>query len=180
MNHDRSQCNELMNLASDGDSEAFGQLAGGVQDDIYRFALAQGLHGADAAECVQETLLRAFQSLKKWKQGSDAMSWLYGIAINVAREYRRRRRHYDCFLDSDILAAVADGSRPSPDADMLARLNLAIGKLPARQREAVACRFLRRMSVAETAAVMGCAEGTVKATINAAVLNLKETLRRLK
>lgn len=180
MNQDRSQCNNLMNLASDGDSDAFGQLAGGAQDDIYRFALAHGLHKADAAECVQETLLRAFQSLKKWKQGSDAMSWLYGITINVIRESKRRRRHYDCFLDSSILATVTDNSRPPPDADMLALLNHAIEKLPDRQREAVACRFLRRMSLAETASVMGCAEGTVKAAVNAAVLNLRETLRRLK
>ena len=46
---------ELMDIASSGDQAAFGQLALAVQDQLYRFGLAHGLHDADAADAVQET-----------------------------------------------------------------------------------------------------------------------------
>ncbi len=57
------QCDlsDLMDRAASGDQAVFGALATAVQDDLFRFALAQGLTAADAAEAVQETLLRAFE-----------------------------------------------------------------------------------------------------------------------
>ena len=56
-----------MCAASTGDDRAFGILATKVQDDLFRFALAQGLRHADAAEACQETLLRAYRSRSTWR-----------------------------------------------------------------------------------------------------------------
>ena len=52
----------------------------------------------------------------------------------------------------------------------------AVDRLPQRQREAIACRYLRRMSIAETAVAMGCAQGTVKSAVSAALERLREVL----
>ena len=51
--------------------------------------------------------------------------------------------------------------------------------LPDRQREAVACRYLRGMTVRETAQAMSVAEGTVKAAVFAALEGLRKAMRRL-
>jgi RNA polymerase sigma-70 factor (ECF subfamily) len=175
MEDHRAQCTELMDRASAGDAAAFGQLAKGMQDGLFRFAIAHGLPRADAAEAVQETLLRAYDNRRRWKTGSNASAWLYGIAMNVVRElWRKRRRAAPVDVDLDLLAG-REAPR-GPEADELAGLTAALAQLPARQLEAVACRYLRQMSVRETAAVMGCAEGTVKAAVFAALANLRKAM----
>ena len=83
---DRTRINALMDLASAGDQETFGLLASAVQDELFRLALAHGLRRDDAAEATQETLLRAYAGRRKWNRGGDAMAWLCGILVNVARD----------------------------------------------------------------------------------------------
>ena len=72
MQLDRDQARDWMDRASDGDDGAFSSLAQAAQDDLYRFALAQGLSAADAAEAVQESLLRAYGARGRWHNGADA------------------------------------------------------------------------------------------------------------
>jgi RNA polymerase sigma factor (sigma-70 family) len=190
MSLDRTGRTDLMDRAASGDDAAFGQLALDVQDDLYRFALAHGLKGADAAEVTQETFLRAYRARDAWRKGSDVSGWLYGIAMNVVREFHRRnRRRGTEGLELDELAAT-DCDRPgrigqsSPDvpeevdAAMSKQvLAEALDLLPPRQHEAVVCRFLMGMSLQETADVMGCAEGTIKAAVFAALENLRKILK---
>ena len=100
------------------------------------------------------------------------MAWLLGIAMNVVRERRRKHRPGGSLQDTPAAA-----QREGLD-ERLGQLAEALEKLPARQREALICRFLQGMSVAETARAMGCAEGTVKATVFKAVANLRERMSR--
>jgi RNA polymerase sigma-70 factor (ECF subfamily) len=151
---------------------------------LFRLALAQGLRRDDAAEATQEALLRAYAGRGKWRPGRNAMAWLCGILVNVVREYHRRRRPRGPPPDDPGWHRAADGAiQPAADGndpgdEELRQLVEAIGRLPPRQREAVACRYLRGMSLRETAAVMGCAEGTVKSSVSAALQRLREILQR--
>jgi len=105
---------------------------------------------------------------------------MLGIAMNVVREYWRKHRRSAGRVD---LATIPEGNPPEGPAEADERdstrrlLSVALAGLPPRQREAVACRFLRRMSVQETAALMGCAEGTVKATVHSALRSLRKKLQ---
>ena len=173
MGLNRGEISGWMDRASSGDDEAFALLTVGVQDDLFRFALAHGLVWADAAEAVQEVLLRAYNGRRRWRKGSDAVAWVYGIAMNVVREFRRRPR--PAALDGRVIPAAEHGD---DDDEALGRLAEALDELPPRQRESVTCRYLRRMSVSDTAAAMGCAEGTVKASLSAAMKKLRAALGR--
>jgi RNA polymerase sigma factor (sigma-70 family) len=112
------------------------------------------------------------------------MPWLCGIAVNVVRESRRRERRKTLFLravwqeastkEAFVDDAVDGGGSDREQAQLIAD---AMVKLPDRQREAIACRYLRRMSVRETAVAMGCAEGTVKSAVSAALETLREVLK---
>lgn len=172
---DRALITQWMDEASTGLDMAFERLAGAVQDDLYRFALAHGLDRDDAAEATQETLLRAYRTRGRWRKGGDAMTWLFGIAMNVIRECRRRGRlDHAQGPDLDaVCAANASADSAGAGEQDLGELWAAIERLPPRQREAISCRYLRRMSVRTTAAVMGCAEGTVKAAVAAALESLR-------
>jgi RNA polymerase sigma-70 factor (ECF subfamily) len=170
-----------MDDASSGDGAAFGGLASAVQDELFRLALANGLGREDAAEATQEALMRAYTGRAAWRRGGDATAWLCGIAINVVREVLRknRRRPWPGTKEHQALGevnAAPAADEEEWDADQLRRLREAIADLPARQREAVACRYLRRMSIRETAQVMGCAEGTVKSAVSAALERLRSIL----
>jgi RNA polymerase sigma-70 factor, ECF subfamily len=181
MRLDRSQINGLMDRASSGEDAAFGALASAVQDELFRTVLALGLDREDAAEATQEILLRAYSRRHTWQTGSDALAWLCGIAVNVVREGRRRRRRLSEAVADLARQAQEESERPT-DADgwepaQLRRLLAAIADLPPRQREAVALRYLRRLSIRDTAAALGCAEGTVKSTVAAALERLRYCLR---
>lgn len=177
MRQDRAQINQWMDQAATGNIDAFGKLALAVQDDMLRLALACGLCRADAAEATQEALLRAYRNRKNWQTGRNAVAWLCGITMNVVREMRRKIRRQPTTA-MDLAAMVADHAGNGPDRSMdLALLTSSLGRLPDRQREAVACRFLRGLSIADTAEAMGCAEGTVKAAAFAALANLRKMMK---
>ena len=172
---------ELMQAASSGRTEAFGELALRVQDRLYRFALGQGLPRSLASEATQETLLRAYKGRSRWRAGSSAMSWLYGIAMNVIREQRRKLKKAPMGLDVELPGVAGNPSTTEDDrTERLSVLGAALGQLPDRQREVVSCRYLRELTVRETAEIMGVAEGTVKAATSAAMKKLREIMDHLK
>lgn len=193
MRPDREICTDLMDRAARGDGEAFGSLALAVQDDLYRFGLSQCLRQADAAEATQECFLRAYRQRATWRPGGDVMGWMYGIAMNVVREFRRRNRRLmsgglelDLLSEADCDRPGAIGSdhepfeRPNGDDFRMQRdeLAAALAALPPRQQEAVACRYLMEMSLTQTAQIMGCAEGTIKAAVFAGLANLRKLMRQ--
>ncbi len=175
MNAPRSSADALMARAAAGEREAFAELADTVGRTVHRFCLAQlPPHRRDEADDArQECFLRAWKHRRRFRPGGDALAWLLGIAMNVIRERRRRHRRV---VPLEAAAPVAVGAEP--EGESLERLGAALEALPQRQREAIICRFLRGMSVARTAAAMGCAEGTVKANVFKGVANLRRMMRQ--
>jgi RNA polymerase sigma factor (sigma-70 family) len=117
-------------------------------------------------DVVQETLARAWAKRAQFDpaRGTPA-AWLLAITADQARRARTRRRPLIGMLPARV--------RPIDDE---LDLETAIGRLSGRQRLAVDCHYFVGLSVAETAAVMGCAEGTVKSTLNDARLRLRRLL----
>lgn len=147
-----------------------------MQDHWYRFCVCQLRDADKAADAVQETALRVLQSLSRFDGRSSFKTWSFGIALNVCRESRRRRIGAD--LDSAPEPSTS-GSESDDHMEFLddsAALRRVLAELPERQREVVTCRFFEEMSVADTAASMNCAEGTVKATLFAAMRTLRAKL----
>lgn len=122
---------------------------------------------ADRDDVVQEALLRAWSKRRQYDPERGALSsWLLAITADQAGKARRRA--------SRPLALVGD--RPSKDADARLDVERALVHLSARQRQAVDCLYFVGLTVAETAAVMGCSEGTVKSTLADARAKLRVLL----
>ena len=154
-----------------------------MQDVWYRFCLSQLNGSADrAADATQETALRFLKQLKTFRGESQLQTWSLGIALNVAREMRRKVRpasELNEELDREPQLATERSSVGSQAEQSEQReiVSKHLAALPERQREALVLRFFEDLSTEQTAAAMKCAEGTVKATVHQALraLRLKMT-----
>jgi RNA polymerase sigma-70 factor (ECF subfamily) len=121
---------------------------------------------ADRDDLVQESLERAW---RKWgtydESRGSAPAWLLAILHDRARRFRTRRRTTLELVDS-----------PEVDSYVDVDLERAVSGLPTRQRQAVELHYFVGLDVATTAQVMGCAEGTVKATLHQARTRLRTQL----
>jgi RNA polymerase sigma factor (sigma-70 family) len=124
--------------------------------------------GPDRDDVVQEALVRAWRKRDRYDQSrGTAATWLLAITADQARRARRRRR------PSGLVGEV---SVPSSSPDDRVDVEAAVARLPRRQRLAVDCFYFAGLSVAETAAVMRCSEGTVKSTLSDARKRLRSLL----
>ncbi|NIK57277.1 RNA polymerase sigma factor [Kribbella shirazensis] len=130
--------------------------------------------GADRDDIVQEALARAWVKRSQYDPSRGTPSaWLLAITADQARKAVRRMR-----AGGASLSVVDDSAGPSVRPDLDARMDVehAIGSLTDRQRLAVDCYYFADLSIADTAAVMRCSEGTVKSTLSDARARLRTLL----
>lgn len=123
---------------------------------------------ADRDDVVQEALARAWLKRGQYDPARGTPSvWLLAITADQARKAARRVRP---------LFAVPDVGRTAGVPDDRIDLGRALDRLTERQRLAVDCVYFVGLSTVETAAVMGCAVGTVKSTLADARTKLRSLL----
>jgi RNA polymerase sigma-70 factor (ECF subfamily) len=138
---------------------------------------------ADAADVVQEAVMRALQYFDSYR-GGDARAWLLQIVRNSAHTWIGKNRlagRVDLEqLESDS-ATVFSGAQ-DPLAAVIAqaegaRLRLAIGRLPVEQREVLVLREFEALSYRQIAGITGCPIGTVMSRLSRARDQLAEIVR---
>lgn len=149
---------------NEGFEAFFGEHYGGVERAV---ALAIGERGR-AEELTQEAFARAYRRWRSVSTMDRPVAWVYVVAMNAERKRWRREQNAPT-LESP--AASHDDLASAVVTTIL--LREAIVRLPPRQRAAIVLRYLADLSIAEVAQAMGCAEGTVKATIHQALKNLR-------
>jgi RNA polymerase sigma-70 factor (sigma-E family) len=130
-----------------------------------------------AHDLVQDTLAKAYLHWPRVRQADSPDAYVRRILLNEVRGRWRRREH------TAPVARFPERHEPvAPDAaDEFARragLLQALHALPLRQRATIILRYLEGMSERETAAVLGCTEGTVKSQSARALGTLKNYLDR--
>jgi RNA polymerase sigma factor (sigma-70 family) len=125
---------------------------------------------ADRDDVVQEALVRAWRRRATYDETRGGVAtWLLAIVAGCARRSRVRAPR-----DQPDEVAVARRTAVDPDRDI--DLERALHALPKRERLAVALYYFVGLNTAETAAVMGCSAGTVKATLHHARMRLRAEL----
>jgi RNA polymerase sigma factor (sigma-70 family) len=122
----------------------------------------------DAEDLAQETLSRAWEHWSTVGEHPAPESWAFRTAFNLANSRWRRRR-----IERRAHARLASRGTAVPTDVVDIEVRRAVAGLPARQREVVVLRFFVDLSVADTAAAMTCAEGTVKALTHQAIASLR-------
>ncbi len=162
---------ELVKRFQRGDDAAFATFSERHRDRLYRLA-SVWLGDRDLAkDAVQEAFLRSYTGLGQFRFRAAPATWLIRVCRNVCLELARRHPRT---VDTDAAAELP--AHEVREADLPAYLNQALAALPERQRDVVVLRLLEEMSVRDTAAVMGCREGTVKAHLAKASANMRTQL----
>jgi RNA polymerase sigma-70 factor (sigma-E family) len=126
----------------------------------------------DAEDVLQVTLLRTY---RRWEQARQApQAYARTVLVNACRErWRHRSRHPEISQDLDELANVFSFAEAVDRRHVLVRV---LRQLPDIQREVLVCRYLLDATVAETAAALDIAEGTVKSAASRGLDQLRQLL----
>ncbi|MEO1701774.1 MAG: RNA polymerase sigma factor [Pseudomonadota bacterium] len=167
---------QLFARASD-DRAALAELFERHRHFVYRLGWGVLQSGEAAEDIVQDVFLKIGSGRLKAVPNARFTTWLYGLAINTAREHARKRRRFWGAEDAnEVLEKQADEATDPERADALRDLAKALAMLPIRQREVVLLRFYEGFDTQETADILGCREGTVKAHLHRATQTLREGL----
>jgi RNA polymerase sigma-70 factor (sigma-E family) len=136
------------------------------------YLLCGDWHLAD--DLVQETLAKSFRHWHRVQRAGNPDAYVRRMLVNEARRHWRRHRNAAGAVD----VTAREPGVPDAAAAVTNRVALfqALLSLPARQRATVVLRYLEGMSERETAAVLGCGEGTVKSQTSRALGSLRTFL----
>jgi len=156
-----------------GERYAFEELFYRHHRQLYRLAQITSRNHEDAADALQDAMLSAHRSAPRFRHDSAVSSWLYRIVVNACLDrLRRNKTHVTTVLEDDAWH-VGD---PTPRVDTAIVVECALMRLPVEQRAAVVAVDMQGYSVAETARLLGIAEGTVKSRCSRARAKLAEAL----
>jgi RNA polymerase sigma-70 factor, ECF subfamily len=178
---ERSRLIGLVELARQGDAEAFGLLYDHYQGSVYRFLFYRTRSSTLAEDLTSETFFRALRSMNNFRwQGKDFGAWLMTIARNLATDHFKSGRSR-LELTTEDMSLHDDAADDGPERAVLTGLTneilmQALTELPAEQRDCLVMRFLQGMSIAETAAVLGRSDGAVKQLQLRGVRNLAKLM----
>ena len=162
-----------------------------VFDEVYsRFRtpvwrLARRLTGSDdeALDASQEIFLRVWRGLPGFRGDAKLSTWVFQIAWNYLRGYRRSRGRVLAAVEDPTGALVARAPDPAPgperralSSDLLERVSAAIGELPEHYRVVLWLRDAEDLSYADIAAVLDLPVGTVRSRLARARAELKKVV----
>lgn len=169
--------------ARGGDRDALVEIYDRFAERILRYALVGLGNYSDAEDATSEVFLGVLRNIEgfEWRRGGSFESWLFRIAHNVVVNERRRRarRPVELYERGEDLPG-----EPAPGADeavlkdeVLGELWSKVARMPKRQREVLALRFVAGLSAEEVGEVLGKSAGAVRVLQHRALAALRQEVR---
>ena len=136
---------KTVTAAQSGCPDAFNDLVNATYSDTYALALRLVGNAEDARDVVQDTYLRAFRAISRFRGDSAIKTWLFRITSNCAHNVIRRRRPTEVIVEGNEPADLDPSHNPETAAEgneLRTRFLAALAALPAKLREVVELREL--------------------------------------
>jgi RNA polymerase sigma-70 factor (ECF subfamily) len=178
----------LVREAQAGKSAAYGELVRRYQDRIYTVISGMVPAREDALDLTQETFLKAYTALGRFRQDAGFYTWLYQIAVHLCIDYNRKRKRYQepLPLDRSILqdlgiepqdtSPAGDPERVTLNVHLRAAIQAALLQLAEPFRLAVVLHDIEGLSQEEVASILECPLGTAKSRIQRGRRQLRDLL----
>src|SRR5712691_12797017 len=179
----------LVRAARAGAREAYGELVRRYQDRIYSVIAGMVADREDALDLTQDTFVKAYMALGRFRQEAGFYTWLYRIALHRCIDYSRSRQrrqeplpldHYlqhDPSMEPEDTSPARDPERATMNLHLRAAIRTALQRLAVPYRTAVILHDVEGLSQAEIATIMDCALGTAKSRIQRGRCQLRDLLR---
>jgi len=191
---ERQTDQQLVERVKSGDQQAFDLLVRKYQHKVYGLVSRFISDPAAVEDVVQESFIKAYRSLDRFRGESAFYTWLYRIAVNTAKNYlvAKGRRPPDADIDAgdaeqmsgaEIMREVGTPEDVALSKEMSRRVLEVVEELPADLRTALTLREIEGLTYEEIAKVMDCPIGTVRSRIfraREAVNNALEALSQEK
>ena len=167
---------ELVQRVQNGDKQAFNLLIQKYQYRIKNLVSRFVKDSVEQEDIVQETFIKAYRALARFRGDSAFYTWLYRIAVNTSKNYLvaagRRPPTQDVDVDEVVQVRNAESLTElnSPEAilqndEMVEAIRKTIAVLPDELKEAIQLREFDGLSYEDIAEVMQCPIGTVRSRI---------------
>ena len=179
-----AEVSALVERSRHGCHEAYRRLVELHQDRIYRFCLGWVGNVEDAQEICQDTFVKAYSALPRYRSTDQCSAWLYRIARNHCHDHYRSRRHRNASRNRPLQPGDGDhfvSPAHAPDetavrSEQWNRVESAIAALPVPLREAIILCGIEGLSQDECAAILSCSRRAVEGRIYRARQQLAESL----
>ena len=170
---------EELILFREGDETVFRRLVDAFSPRLLAFTRSYAADLDDAHDLLQEAWKRAYEKRATLSGSGTILGWLYTVCRSVCLStIRARNSRSRVVLDPEMHM----GNPPlGPDAsaergELRRSIYEALSELPQRERDVVILRMLEQRSTRETAEQLGCAVGTVKASLHHALAKLQTSM----
>ena len=182
---------ELVRQCQAGRSEAFDELVIRYRTRVFAMIYNMVHNEQDAWDLAQDSFVKAWKSIKRFRRHSSFYTWIYRIVMNVTIDWLRKKqvKGGDAeFNDAIQLREIDPASKTVPKTEALphqamerneirARIEKAIGQLSPEHRAVILMKEIDEMQYHEIAEAVGCSIGTVMSRLSYARKKLQSLLR---
>jgi RNA polymerase sigma-70 factor (ECF subfamily) len=166
---------DLVRRCQAGDTEAFDELVTRYRTRVFSMIYNMVHNEQDAWDLAQDSFLKAWKSIKRFRGRSSFYTWIYRIVMNVTIDWLRKKHVKGAgteFDDAIQLREVDPASQTVPKTEALPyetmergeiriRIDQAIAQLSPEQRAVILMKEIEGMQYHEIAEALGCSIGTV-------------------
>jgi RNA polymerase sigma-70 factor (ECF subfamily) len=182
---------DLVRRCQAGDTEAFDELVTRYRTRIFSMIYNMVHSEQDAWDLAQDSFLKAWKSIKRFRGRSSFYTWIYRIVMNVTIDWLRKKhvKGGDTeFDDATQLREIDPASKTVPKTEALpyemmerdeirTRIDKAIAQLSPEQRAVILMKEIEGMQYHEIAEALGCSIGTVMSRLFYARKKLQTLLK---
>jgi RNA polymerase sigma-70 factor (ECF subfamily) len=164
---ENKQENEIWNKAISGDINSIAQLVNTYKDFSFTIAMSVVSNNEDAEEVVQDSFMKAFASLDKFKQVSKFSTWLYRIVYNTALTKLKSRKLPTISIDQQPENEQEDtadnhGWGLVKDAERKKYVSLALNRLSKEDRLVLILYYIEEKNIAEICEILSAGKSAIK------------------
>ncbi|MCK5146338.1 sigma-70 family RNA polymerase sigma factor [bacterium] len=176
---------DLIKDAQNGHSAAFKELVDRHKEKLYYLCLDLTGRHHDAEDLSQETFIKAYKNLSRFREESKFSSWIYRIAVNTHLNQRRKKsvtamqtteKMDTLHWGSEHTAAAVNPEEQAHAGQIQEHIDKAMDRLSPKERCVFILRHYDDFPLADIAEIMGISVGTVKSTLFRGIKKLRKAL----
>ena len=171
---------QLVEEVLGGDTESFRGIVNKYEKPIFNLMYRATGSREEAADLTQDAFLRAYDRLHSFRTGQKFFSWLYALALNIARDHLRKQKRTPSSNTEDLEKSAAFGTCSKDTGDEATRLAERctlfeiLRELPLKDREAVIMRFRDGLKMKEIADRLNISVSGAKMRVHRGLAKLRE------